>query len=479
MIRIRSLLLAFVLSSSIFSSAQADIQIPQIGTAGASALSIEKELQFGAAYMRIIRAGSRMTNDPVLSEYVDELGHKLVANAEQVRTPFTFFMVTNDEINAAAFLGGHVMIHTGLFLNASNESELASVLAHEIAHVTQRHIARSIENQAANQNLTIAGMVGALLLGLANPAAGIAVFQSTVAANMQNSINYTRSNEFEADRIGIRTLANAGYDPTGMSDFFGKLADKYRFASKPPQMLVTHPLPDTRVAEARARANQMGQKYVPPSLNYQFAKSRIIVRHGTMDAKASLSHFERALERKEFVLKDAALYGKALALFANERYSEAKTIISDLDSRHPNNLFLLDTLSDIDLSTDNTSQAIKRLERANKRFPLNQVVVLNLAVAYQSAKQYEQAESLLVEFLHEHPDNVLAWSQRRTIEQRLGKTAQSHVSRAEYLALHSDYQRAIDELYSAFSRSESTLERARIEARIEQFKLAEQKLQEF
>jgi len=455
----------------------ANNQLPEIGTAGASALSIDKEVIYGNAYMRIIRASSKMTNDPVLSEYVSELGNHLVAKADQVRTPFNFFLVTDNEINAAAFLGGYVKIHTGLFLYADTESEFASVIAHEIAHVTQRHIARSIENQAAAQNLSMAGMLGSLLLGIANPVAGIAALQATMAAGIQNSINYTRANEFEADRIGLRTLAEAGYDPSGMGSFFGKLSEKYRYASKPPQMLITHPLPDTRVSEARARANRYPHRFIAPSLSFQMAKARIIVRHGTMSPSEALAHYEQVLERKQYRIKEAAEYGKALALFALARYPEAKTIIDALATTHPDNLFIIDTLTDIDIAMKNYDAAIQRLSAAQTRYTNNQVIVLNLAYALSEKGQFSESAKLLDRYLRDKPNDALAWGQLSKTQRRLNNVAASHVAQAEYLSLHSDYRRAIDELHSAYNLTENKLEQARIQARIEQFKQAEQELE--
>ncbi|MGL5481000.1 MAG: M48 family metallopeptidase, partial [Aeromonas veronii] len=232
--------------------AEANNQLPDIGTAGVAALPIEQEVRYGNAFMRFARAGLPIIDDPVLSQYIDDLGQRLLTNADGVRFPFTFFLINDPSINAAAFLGGRVKVHTGLFLYADSESELASVLAHEITHVTQRHIARYMEAQASSSAVTLAGLVGSIALAVINPTAGIAALQTTLGLSMQSAINYTRDNEYEADRIGMKTLYDAGFDPMGMANFFQKLAAEYRYASKPPEMLLTHPLPETRISEARA-----------------------------------------------------------------------------------------------------------------------------------------------------------------------------------------------------------------------------------
>ncbi len=315
--------------------AEANNQLPDIGTAWVAALPIEQEVRYGNAFMRFARAGLPIIDDPVLSQYIDDLGQRLLTNADGVRFPFTFFLINDPTINAAAFLGGRVKVHTGLFLYADSESELASVLAHEITHVTQRHIARYMEAQASSSAVTLAGLVGSIALAVINPTAGIAALQTTLGLSMQSAINYTRDNEYEADRIGMKTLYDAGFDPMGMANFFQKLAAEYRYASKPPEMLLTHPLPETRISEARARAGSYGRRDLPPSLDFWLAKVRIQVRFGTDTPQGLLSYFDTRIQKGDYPLKDAAIYGKALALIQLKRTDEADTLMQELASRHP------------------------------------------------------------------------------------------------------------------------------------------------
>ncbi|MCP4326045.1 MAG: M48 family metallopeptidase, partial [Alteromonadales bacterium] len=254
-------------------SSKASNTLPDIGTVGAGALTIEKEKEYGWAFSLMANQALPIVHDPLLNHYIDTLGQNIISHADSVKLPFRFFLVEDKEINAAAFLGGNVKIHTGLFLYAKNESELAGVVAHEVAHITQRHLARMLEQQSLSNPVTMAAMAGSILLALVSPAAGIAALNTTMAITMQSQINYTRLHEFEADRIGITTLYDAGYDPYGMADFFGKLAEKYKYASMPPQMLSTHPLPETRLAEARLRAGQLPTKKIKSNLAYQLSKA--------------------------------------------------------------------------------------------------------------------------------------------------------------------------------------------------------------
>ncbi|HBY84881.1 MAG TPA: peptidase M48, partial [Colwellia sp.] len=250
-------------------------KLPDIGISGYSVLSTDKELQIGKAMMRQLRGSQPLIQDPVLIEYINHLGNTLVKNAQGVNYAFEFFLINNNELNAFAFFGGHVGIHSGLITTADTESELASVIAHEISHVTQRHLARRLESQSQTQGLSMAAMLSSVLITLVNPSVGIAALSASMAVSQQASINYTRGNEKEADRVGIALLASSNFDPQGAASFFSKMSTKYRYASKPPAMLLTHPLPESRIADARQRALNYPARPLPPSLGFELTKARL------------------------------------------------------------------------------------------------------------------------------------------------------------------------------------------------------------
>ena len=218
-------------------------QLPEIGVVASDVLTIDKEKIVGDAIMRQLRGQAPLVLDPVLQEYIQNMGNRLVTQADNAKFPFTFFMINNPVINAFAFYGGHIGIHTGLLAKASTESELASVFAHEIAHVTQRHLARRAQSQQRSAPLQIASLIGGILLAMADPEAGMAAIQAGQAGAAQSSINFTRNNEQEADNIGINILYKAGFDPQGAPGFFGKLAAQNRGNSSQLAFLQTHPLP--------------------------------------------------------------------------------------------------------------------------------------------------------------------------------------------------------------------------------------------
>lgn len=470
---------ASLLFCASIASSFANNDLPDLGTAAVNTFSLEKEMVYGDAYMRVIRSSAPMLSDPVLNQYVSELGHKLVAHATGVKTPFYFFLLNNDEINAFAFFGGHVGVHTGLFLNANTESEIASVLAHEVTHVTQRHLARSFEAQQKATPATIGAMLGAILLTIAAPQVGIAALATTQALATQAKINYTRLHEKEADRIGMQILSEAGFDPSGAADFFAQIAIRYRFTTKPPQMLLTHPLPESRITEARNRAAQYPARYVPDSLNFHLAKARIQVRFSSYSDEVALGLFESQLRKKDYKFKSAALYGKALALFRLEKYPQAEEVIDALLIEDGQNLFYLDTKTDLLVQREDYKAAITLLEAQRVLKPSSQVINTNLANAYIQAGQAKQAVPLLEELIFLDKKNQLPYQLLTEAYNKLGNKAMEHYANAESMALMANYRGAIDQLNYAYRYSEGqNLQVARIEARIRQFRIAERDLEE-
>ncbi|KGY12277.1 TPR repeat-containing protein [Vibrio tubiashii] len=445
------------------------LNLPDIGTAASGTLTIAQELRYGDAYMRMLRASSPIVNDPVLNEYIDSLGHRLVASSADVKTPFTFFMIRDRNINAFAFFGGYVALHSGLFLHAQSESELASVVAHEIAHVTQRHLARSMEEQARRSPATLAALAGSLLLAIASPQAGIAAMTATTAGSMQGQINYTRSNEKEADRFGISTLAKAGFDVNAMPRFFGRLADEFRYASKPPPMLLTHPLPEDRITDSRARAQSYPARRIDPSLDYHLARARIVARHAGIDGKAALDWMERNEKRASESIRASFQYGKALIYLDTKKAEEASAILLELLKFNPDNRFYLDAMADTYLAMKQADKAEAMLSHALKEAPNNAVLTINYANVLMEQDKNEQAVRVLQRYTHDNPKDVNGWHLLSEANIHLGVSDEDLAARAEILALKANWNKAIQYYTQASQIAElGSLKQARYDARIDQ-----------
>ncbi|MEF1280850.1 M48 family metallopeptidase, partial [Vibrio fortis] len=445
------------------------LDLPDIGTAAGGTLTIDQELIYGDAYMRIIRSSQPVINDPVLNQYIDSLGHRLVANANDVKTPFNFFMIRDRNINAFAFFGGYVALHSGLFLHAQSESELASVLAHEIAHVTQRHLARSMEDQARRSPATIAALAASVLLAIAAPEAGIAALTATTAGNMQSQINYTRSNEKEADRFGISTMAKAGFDVNAMPRFFGRLADEYRYASTPPPMLLTHPLPEDRITDSRARARSYPPLKLAPSLDYHLARARIVARYAGIDGDAALDWFERKLKKAPKSMVPSLEYGQALVYLDTKKLDKAEPILNKLITNDPTNLFYLDAISDMHIEQKKPQKAIKELKAALVRQPNNSVLTINYANALLENQEQQEAIRVLQRYTHDNPNDTNGWHLLSKANIDLGNSDEDLAARAEILALQANWNKAIQYYTQASQIAElGSLKQARYDARIDQ-----------
>ena len=468
--------LAFIAGVVAAQQNQSKNALPEIGVVAADAISIDKEQEIGDIMMRQLRGQAPVISDPLLEEYIQDLGNRLVAQAQDVKFPFKFFLINNRDINAFAFFGGHIGVHTGLIFHASDESELASVLAHEVAHVTQRHIARSIKARQKSSPLQLASMFAGILLALADPEAGMAALSASNAAAAQAQINYTRSNEREADRIGLQILSQAGFDPSGAARFFGKLLEQNRMRSRPMAFLLTHPLPESRVSDTRARALNMPSRRLRPSLSFHLVKARIRARFAG-NPRDNVKTFESMLDKGRYVFKEAAEYGLALSLFADEEYDRAETIINRLRKRDPNNLYYIDTATDIALEKGQHKQAIAMLQKQLERAPHNGVLTLNLANAAIKDEQFQLATNILKDFLLVNPNHFLALQLLSDAYGENKQMLEMHQNQAEIYALVGAYTRAIDELHTAYTFADQRkLEKQRIRARIDQIRAAQERL---
>ncbi|WP_105903517.1 beta-barrel assembly-enhancing protease [Vibrio gangliei] len=456
--------------------AYAQQDLPDIGTVAAGTLTIAQELEYGDAYMRILRSSSPIINDPVMDEYISTLGHQLVANANNVKTPFHFHLIRDGSVNAFAFFGGYVVANTGLFLHANNESELASVFAHEISHVTQRHLARHMEDQARRTPLTIAALVGSLLLAIASPEAGIAAVNATTAGSMQASINYTRSNEQEADRFGIETLAKAGFDPEGMPNFFGHLADQYRYASTPPPMLLSHPLPSSRLTEARDRAGRYPRVNPSVSLPFHLAKARVIARYANIDSSQSLDWFNRKLKSATPMVKPTLEYGQALVYMDSGKLDQAEGILTHLLKTDPYNNFYLDAAADLYIHKKQYDTALSLLKAGLERKPGNSVLTINYANVLIEANRSKEAITILQRYTHNNPDQTVGWSLLASANSKIANEAEQLAAQAELFALSANWNKAISNYTRASQLAElGSLQQARYDARIDQLRIEQQR----
>ncbi|CAK9885596.1 MAG: Beta-barrel assembly-enhancing protease [Candidatus Erwinia impunctatus] len=459
-------------------AAMADVSdtLPEIGTTAGSTLTISQEMLMGDFYVRQLRSSTPLINDPLLNNYINQLGKRMVAHAWSVKTPFHFFLIDNDQLNAFAFFGGNVVLHSALFRYTDNESQLASVMAHEISHVTQRHLARAMEEQRRSAPLTWAGALGSILLAMANPQAGIAALTGTLAGTQQNIISFTQQNEQEADRIGIQVLQRAGFDPEAMPDFLQKLADQSRFASKPPEILLTHPLPDSRLSDIRNRANKMKSIVVQSPLDFYLAKVRILGMYSRGQNQLTdelLNNWQRGNVREQ----NAATYGKAVQNLQKRNFAAAKNLLTPLLNAAPDNIWYLDLMTDIGIGLKQPEQAITRLQASKSPHP---VIQLNLANALVEAGKPAEASKILWRYTWRYKDDPNGWAllAKASADQHIND--EELAARAESLALTGQLDQAIRCLSSASaSVALGSLKQSQYDARIDQLRQLQARFKQF
>lgn len=304
----------------------------------------------------------------------------------------------------------------------------------------------------------------------------MAALSTSLALTQQAGINYTRGNEKEADRVGIALLANSGFDPMGAPNFFGKMAEQYRYVSKVPAMLLTHPLPESRVSDARIRAQNYPYVQLKPNLDFALTQARIKARYEG-NPKANIGQFKDSLRLKNYRIKEAELYGLAISYLENKSAIRARDILEGLLKSDPNNLFYVDVISDVYIATKEYEKAITLLKRLNELMPNNQIVALNYANVLQEANELEQASVILQDLLISQPKHFVANDLLTTIYRKQNKIGAMHASKAEVFVLLGIYPKAIDELQSAIKFStDKPLFKKRLKARILQLRAQEDKI---
>lgn len=473
-----TLIAALTLSPAAPALADSADSLPDMGTSAGSTLSIGQEMQMGDYYVRQLRGSAPLISDPLLVQYINSLGLRLVSHANSVKTPFHFYLINNDEINAFAFFGGNVVLHSALFRYADNESQLASVMAHEISHVTQRHLARAMEDQKNSAPLTWAGALGSILLAMASPQAGMAALTGTLAGTRQGMISFTQQNEQEADRIGIQVLQRAGFDPQAMPGFLEKLLDQARYSSRPPEILLTHPLPESRLSDARNRANQMPAVVAQSSEDFYLAKARALGMYNSGRNQLTgeqLDSWSKGNVREQ----RAAQYGRALQAMEASKFAEASQALQSLLREDPGNVWYLDLATDIDLGQKKNSDAINRLKNA-REIKTSPVLQLNLANAYMQSGQPAEAAAILNRYTFTNKDDINGWDLLAQAEAAQGHRDQELAARAETQALQGKLDQAISLLGSASAQVKlGSLQQARYDARIDQLRQMQERFKPY
>jgi predicted Zn-dependent protease len=450
--------------------------LPDLGSPANAAVSIEEEYRAGLGYVNEIRNTGLILTDPESSQYAQDIGHSISSHAEEGQHHFYYFVVRDPVVNAFAVPGGFVAINSGLILATRNENELAGVLAHETAHVTQRHIVRQLLDQSHAGLLTTAAMLAAILLGATagrgSPDAIEGAILGAEGAAIQHQINYTRASEFEADRIGISTMASAGYDPLGVASFFDYMSHEGPEPSRinAVQFLIDHPIFSDRVAEARNRADQIGRLRHEDSLSYRLIRERL--RSVAGNPQVALDYY-RSLIKNGGGKTVEERYGKAVAEIATRNPAAAIPDLEALLREYPKVTQFYGALGQAYMGNNQLKESQAVLDRGMDLFPRNVPITIRLAETLMHAGDNRRAHVVLLDLFNNvepTPDQTRLIAKAANAA---GDFADSYSYMAEFYFMTGDLQRGAGQLQMALALPAlDPIQRARLSARLEEVRAA-------
>lgn len=445
--------LAFSLTVSQASAQSSDSTLPSIGGAGGGLISERQETDIGRQVMTSIRRSAPQITDALVQDYLNSIIYRLVPSAPLSSSDLTLAIIDSPDINAFAVPGNVVGVNGGLFLNAESEQQFASVLAHELAHLSQRHFARRLEQQETSAPLTIAGMIAGIILSAVTQSdVGIAAIAGTQALAVQNMLAYSRAHEQEADRVGMDILASSGLDPRGMPEMFEIMMRQNRLqGNRVPEYLSTHPLTQNRVSDTRNRAEQYARRDVADAQEYHLVRSRLQVRYAK-SADIAVETFKDYLNRSDTEKPDAIRYGLAVALLRNGNQSEAIIELERLLDGTPGRITYQVTLAEALIEQDKLNEARSLLSEALARNPGNYPITDMLAHLETAAGNGERAAEYLHRLTRELPKKEHLWLRLAEAEGLARNIVGVHRARAEYDILMGDLEAAQRQLRQAQER---------------------------
>ena len=464
-----------VLSSSI---SMAENNLPDIGGAANAELSVSKEIELGRILIAEVRGHLPVSNDPELSQYIHSLGTRITSAGVNSNFPFTFLLVQNPDVNAFALPGGIVAINTGLLTLGQQESEVASVFAHEIAHVTQRHIARNFANAKSFSVFSALSLLGSILaVAYGGGELGQAAIITTQSALQEKQLAYSRSFEQEADRIGMQFLVTANIDPQGMPLFFERLQNHSKLnRGQIPEFLSSHPLTPNRISESKLRANQYQGLFTSNTIHFEYAKARAIAF--TSKPSQIVQHYRNKLKSEN--LTDTEIYTYALALSRVGKNQKAlqqlKLITLDADNELTIKLAKAQIFT-VDAQYNKAEELLKKLEQI---YPSNSSVIYYLSAVLIENGKANIALQKLDQLDNIQPKNPAIDKLKAKAANKANQMWRSHESLSDYYTAHGQYGTAMEQIQLALrAPGIDTSSKARIEAKKEQIREARKRRDNF
>jgi len=463
-------IIIFMLASVFYLNQAFANELPDLGDVSATVLSPLQEQAIAEQILREVAVSDDVLQDVEVTDYLQALGARLVANGPDKRQKFTFFVVQDSSINAFAMPGGVIGVHTGLILGANSESELASVLGHEIGHVTQRHLARMLAAQKNDTFKNIAGLALALLVSRSNPQLASGAFTTVSAAGVQNQLDYTREHEREADRIGLQILDSGGFDVRAMPNFFTTLQRGSRFAEgSAPSFLRTHPLTSERIADVSNRVEQMHYRQVADSVEFQYVRAKLRATFGVV--QTAIDVFEQNIHERRYTNEAAEHYGLAVALLRKNAFAQLEKELTWLKKNAPPHAMIENLSARLEVARNNPQQAAKQYAAALKLYPDNRALIYGYAEHFLAIKQADKAAQLILGKQGLYPDDAYMYDVLAKAYTMQDKSLLSHQAQSEAYYRKYDLGRSIEQMELATKANDGDFyQKSIVEARLKQLR---------
>lgn len=342
--------------------------LPDLGSSHDNLITNFEQRKIKNQIMSQVYESNSVILDPEVNEYLIDLGKKLLNEGLKTHDDINFFIVNDKSINAFAMLGNIIGVHTGLILAANSESEIASVLSHEIAHISQKHLLRLFNNQDKQSFKSSLAMAIALLIARSNPQIASGVINAANASILQNALNFTRENEKEADRVGLEILNNSGFDPRGFIYFFKTIQQFNEFIEgAAPVFLRTHPITSDRISDIQDRLKNLSLEQKPNSINFYLIKSKLESFIG--DPIESINRFKKNISNKTYLNEPSQYYGLAYSLIRNKNYKEARIAYEYLENFNISSPLLIELQSALLINEKKYESAIDNYLSGLKQYP--------------------------------------------------------------------------------------------------------------
>jgi len=444
--------------------------LPELGDVSQTVLTPLQEQAIAEQILREVATSDDVVQDVEITAYLQALGTRLVSNSPDSQLKFNFFVVQDSSINAFAMPGGVIGVHTGLILAANSESELASVLGHEIGHVTQHHLARMLASQKYDTFKNIASIALALLVARANPQLASGALTTASAAGIQNQLDYTREHEREADRIGLQILNSGGFDVRAMTAFFTTLQRGSRFAEGgAPSFLRTHPLTSERIADVANRVEQISYRQVPDSTEFQYVRAKLIANNGVVETNIAV--FEQNIREHRYTNEAAEHYGLAVAYLRKNSLPQAEKEITWLKNNAPQHAMIENLNARLQVAKNNPQQAAKQYASALKLYPDNRALIYGYAEHFLAIKQAENAIKLIKDKQSLYPNDAYFYVVLAKAYTMQNKVMLAYQATGEAYFRKYDLERAIEQMELATKANDGDFYQTSIvEARLKELR---------